>query len=155
MDYPTFTLALRVNFASGGEAESFGLKFIGSEGTLDVGYDTITLAKNPREPEYDYTISGFPQRLQGKMAAEFNKVAAQPVTVASLHPRSEEVFRAPRWFSAHREHHRAFYTAVRTRKPFFEDAVFGFRTAGPSLLTGTSMDEGRVCTWDAEKMIAG
>lgn len=155
MDYPGFTLALRVNFASGGEAESFGLKFIGSEGTLQVGYDTLTLAKNPRRPEYDYTISGFPQRLQGKMAAEFNKIAAQPVTASSLDPDSEQVFRAPRWFSAHREHHRAFYTAVRTRKPFFEDAVFGFRTAGPSLLTGTSMDEGRVCTWDAERMVAG
>jgi predicted dehydrogenase len=155
MDYPGFTLALRVNFASGGAAESFGLKFIGSEGTMDVGYDSLTLAKKPREPEYDYTINGFPQRLHGKMFAEFNKVAAEPVTPASLTPDSELVFRAPRWFSAHREHHRAFHNAVRTRKPFFEDAVFGFRTAGPSLLTGTSMEEGRVCTWDAEKMIAG
>lgn len=155
MDYPTFTLALRVNFASGVVAESFGLKFIGSEGTMAVGYDTLTLAKKPRGPEYDYTIAGFPQRMQGKMAAEFNKIASESVTPESLNPDSETVFRAPRWFSAHREHHRAFHQAIRSRKPFFEDAVFGFRTAGPSLLTGTSMDEGRVCTWDAEKMIAG
>jgi predicted dehydrogenase len=154
MDYPGFTLALRVNFASGGVTESFGIRFIGSEGIMSVDMDTVRLAKTPREPEFDYSIPNFPQKMQGQLAAEFNKRAMQAVTPQSLEPSTEAVFRAPRWFSAHREHHRNFINAVRTRKPFFEDAVFGFRTAGPSLLTNTSMEEGRVCKWDAETMTA-
>ena len=154
MDYPGFTLALRVNFASGGVAESFGLRFVGSEGVMEVDMDTLKLMKTPREPEYDYSISSFPQKMQGQLGGEFNKRAMQPVTPASLQPRSESVFHAPRWFSAHREHHRNFYNAVRSRKPFFEDGVFGFRAAGPSLLTNTSMWEGRACKWDAESMTA-
>lgn len=154
MDYPGFTLALRVNFASGGVTESFGIRFIGSEGTMEVDMDTVKLTRTPREAEYDYSIPNFPQKMQAQLAADFQKRAMQPVTPQSLEPSSESVFRAPRWFSAHREHHRNFIDGVRTRKPFFEDAVFGFRTAGPSLLTNTSMEEGRVCNWDAETMTA-
>jgi hypothetical protein len=48
-----------------------------------------------------------------------------------------------------------FIAAVRTRKPHFEDAVFGFRAAGPALLCNTSYFENRLCTWDPEAMKAG
>lgn len=152
--HPEFTLALRVNFASGLPQENFGIRFIGSDGIMQVGYDSLTLSKAPRVPEYDYSITSLPQRMHGQLQAEFQKAVSAPVTAASLNPSTEAVFRAPNWFSAHREHHRNFYNGVRTRKPFFEDGVFGFRTAGPSLLTNTSMTEGRVCNWDAVNMTA-
>ena len=35
-----------------------------------------------------------------------------------------------------------------------EDAVFGFRAAGPALLANVSYFERRICGWDAEKMEA-
>lgn len=152
--HPEFTLALRVNFASGGDAESFGIRFVGSEGVMEVDMDSLKLSKTPREVEFDYSINSLPQKVQWQLGAEMQKRAMQPVTPASLQPAGESVFRAPRWFSAHREHHTNFYNAVRTRKPFFEDAVFGFRTAGPSLLTNTSLDEKRVCKWDPENLTA-
>lgn len=152
--HPEFTLALRVNFKSGLPEENFGVKFIGSEGIMTVDMNTLKLEKTPREPEYDYTISSFPQAIQRQLAAEMNKRFSAPVTPETLQPKSDMEFTAPGWFSAHREHHRNFYNAVRTRKPFFEDATFGLRTAGPSLLTNTSMWENRVCKWDAEDMTA-
>jgi predicted dehydrogenase len=152
--HPEFTFALRVNFASGSAEESFGLKFVGSEGTIEVGFDTLTLRKHPQEKEFDYTIPTFPKRLHGQLQAEMQKLVDQPVNADSLKGNSEAVFRAPKWFSAHRQHHQNFYSAVRTRKPFFEDSVFGFRTAGPSLLTNTSMWESRVCTWNPETLTA-
>jgi glyoxylase-like metal-dependent hydrolase (beta-lactamase superfamily II) len=40
--------------------------------------------------------------------------------------------------------------AVRTRKPVFEDALFGFRAAGPALVTNLSYFEGRSLEWDPE-----
>ena len=57
-------------------------------------------------------------------------------------------FAPPASYNAHLEHHRNFINAVRTRKPFFEDGVFGFRTAGPALLTGVSYEEKKACGWD-------
>ncbi len=152
--HPEFTFALRVNFASGGSEESFGVKFIGAEGVMEVGFDTITLTKAPREPEFDYSIQNFPKRLHGQLQAKMQKIVDEPVNADTLRANTQSAFRAPRWFSAHRAHHQNFYNAVRTRKPFFEDSVFGFRTAGPSLLTNTSMWESRVCNWNPETMTA-
>ena len=47
-----------------------------------------------------------------------------------------------------------FYEAVRSRKRPVEDAVFGFRAAGPALLANVSYFERRICTWDADRMTA-
>ena len=44
------------------------------------------------------------------------------------------------------------FEAVRTRRPVVEDAVFGFRAAGPALLANHSYFENRAIGWDAEKM---
>jgi hypothetical protein len=41
---------------------------------------------------------------------------------------------------------------VRSRKPVIEDAAFGFRAAGPALLSNVSYFEQRVCKWDPETM---
>src|ERR1019366_1569423 len=42
--------------------------------------------------------------------------------------------------------------AVRSRKRPVEDAVFGFRAAGPALLANTSYFEKRMCRWDPDTM---
>ena len=43
LDYPGFTVQLKVNFESGTPNESFGVKFIGSEGTMTTGFDESTI----------------------------------------------------------------------------------------------------------------
>jgi len=58
----------------------------------------------------------------------------------------------PSGYDAHQEHHRVFYEAVRSRKKPVEDAVFGFRAAGPALLANTSYFEKRMCRWDPAAM---
>ena len=67
-------------------------------------------------------------------------------------PQSEQVFASPSGYDAHTEHHRTFWAAVRSRTPVVEDAVFGFRAAGPALLCNSSYFDGRVCQWDPEAM---
>jgi predicted dehydrogenase len=123
--HPEFTLALRVNLAAGAVTEKFEFRFVGSEGVMTVGMTQLRVSKTPREE-----------------------------SASSIEPTVETTWRAPSRYNAHLEHHRNFYQAVRTRKPFFEDGVFGFRAAGPSLLTNTSFYEGRVCKWDPETMTA-
>jgi len=153
--HPEFTFALRVNFASGGSEEQFGLRFVGSEGTMQVTMNQLTLSKAPRETEPGYTIGTFARATQEAFLKEYRKKYPETrPTVATLRPQQQEVFLAPRNHSAHFEHHQNFYAAVRSRKPFFEDAVFGFRTGGPALLCNTSMYERRICAWDPVKLTA-
>jgi len=64
----------------------------------------------------------------------------------------EDKYLPPSGYSDHLEHHRNFINAVRTRKPVVEDAVFGFRAAGPALLSNVSYFEKRVCVWDPQTM---
>ena len=70
----------------------------------------------------------------------------------ALRPREETVFAAPSGYSDTFDHFRNFFDAVRTRKPVVEDAVFGYRAAGPAVLTNRSYFEERPIGWDPEKM---
>ncbi len=153
VDYADFNLVLRVNLASGGVTDSFGLRFVGSEGTMTVGYSNLTIVRRPREAEPGYTIDTFPKAVQETFLEDYRaKYPKQTPTPDSMRPNKEDVFTPPRDHNAHLEHHRNFYNALRTRKPFFEDAVFGLRTAGPALLANHSYYERKICEWDAERM---
>ena len=143
-----------MNLACGNVTESFGFRFVGSEGQMTVGLNGLTLAKIPRETEPGYTIDTFPEKVRDEFLRKYRQeYPPQAVNADSIRAQSEMRFNAPRNHSAHLEHHRNFYTAVRTRKPFFEDSVFGLRTAGPSLLTNISLAEGRPCKWDPTRMV--
>jgi predicted dehydrogenase len=155
MDYPGFNLALRVNFKSGGIVEEFGVKFVGTEGTMNTGTTSLTISRTPRESEPGFTIDTFPKDVQKRFLEEYRqKYPPQRPSADAMRPDRTERYEPPRGHSAHLEHHRNFYAAVRSRKPFFEDGVFGLRAAGPSLLTNTSLWEERTCQWDAETMEA-
>lgn len=152
--HPAFTLALRVNFASGGAGENFSFRFVGSEGVMTTGFTTVGVSKVPREAEPGFTIDTFAKGTRDTFLREYReKYPQQRAAADSLRGTTETKFNAPN--NAHLEHHRNFYAAVRARKPFFEDAVFGFRAAAPALLTNTSLDLARPCSWNPETMTAG
>jgi hypothetical protein len=64
----------------------------------------------------------------------------------------EDKFQAPRGYSDHLDHHKNFLASVRSRKPVVENTTFGFRAAGPALLSNISYFEKRICEWDPETM---
>jgi hypothetical protein len=70
-----------------------------------------------------------------------------------MRPQGDERYLPPPGYSDWLDHHRNFVSAVRSRKPVIEDAVFGFRAAGPALLSNISYFEKRVCEWDPETMM--
>ncbi|MCU1262056.1 MAG: oxidoreductase domain protein [Bryobacterales bacterium] len=152
--HPEFSLMLRVNFKSGVAQEQFGFRFIGSEGVMDTSMSSLTLHKTPQEIEPGYTITTFPKAVQETFLREYrSKYPAVPPTADGIRPESSQTFAPPPGYDAHREHHRVFYEAVRSRKRPFEDAVFGFRAAGPALLSNTSYFEKRICRWDREQLV--
>jgi predicted dehydrogenase len=153
--HPEFSLSLRVNFKSGIGGERFGFRFIGSDGIIDTSMSNLVLQKTPPETEPGYTISTFSDAVQGQYMREYRQT--YPIIIASadgMRPASSQTFAPPRGYDAHRDHHRVFYDAVRTRKRPVEDAVFGFRAAGPALLSNVSYFEKRICHWNAQSMTA-
>src|SRR5271170_375920 len=58
-----FNLSLRVNFVDGGE-ESEGLIFTGSEGTMEIAGNAVSVSRSPREKEPGLTIDTFPLAMQ-------------------------------------------------------------------------------------------
>ena len=148
---PPFNLSLRVNFVDGG-AENSGLRFVGSEGIL--GIDTgVTLSRPPRQTEPGYTIETFSEPVrEAFLRAYREKYPLKRADADSLRPDSEERYVPPRGYSDLLEHHKNFIHAVRTRTPVVEDPAFGFRAAGPALLSNVSYFEQKLCHWDPQTM---
>lgn len=153
--HPEFTLSLRVNLASGLPEESFGFRFMGREGVMTTSMDTVKLDKAPAETEPGFTIGTFSSATQQQFLKDYRaKYPERARTVENMRSSREEVYRTPPGYNAHLEHHRNFYAALRSRKPFIEDAVYGFRAAGPALACNTSYFEKRIVNWDPQAMRA-
>ncbi len=58
-----FNLSLRVNFVDGGE-ESEGLIFTGSEGTMEIAGNTVSVNRVPREKAPGLMIGSFTEATQ-------------------------------------------------------------------------------------------
>jgi len=147
--HPEFTMSLRVNLKSGVPEERFGFRFMGTDGVITTSMSSLSLEKAPPEREPGYSIGTFPKAVQEEFLRQYRQ--KYPVASQSREDRTER-FAPPAGYDAHQEHHRVFYEAVRSRKKPVEDAVFGFRAAGPALLANTSYFEKRMCHWDPETM---
>jgi len=148
---PAFNLALRVNFVNGA-SENSGFRFAGSEGVLTVG-GGVTVSKSPRESEPGYTIDTFPKPVREEFLRRHREKYPQvKATADAIRPLTEERYNPPRGYSDHLDHHRVFFESVRSRKPVVEDAVFGFRAAGPALLSNISQSDQKLFDWDPEAM---
>ncbi len=145
-----FNLSLRVNFVDGG-AESEGLTFTGSEGTLEIGWGAVTVSRVPREKEPGLTIDTFPVAMQKQIETEYRR--KYPRThFEGEPPVGVEKYMAPAGYSDSYDHFKNFFAAVRSRKPVVEDAVFGYRAAGAALLSNLSLERGSVVRWDPDAM---
>ena len=145
-----FNLSLRVNFVDGGE-ESEGLIFTGSEGTMEIAGNSVSVSRVPRQKAPGYTVGTFTNAMQQQILEAYGQ--KYPTT----HPTGEppagvEKYVAPPGYSDSYDHFHNFFSSVRTRQPVVEDAVFGFRAAGAALLSNLSMERGTVVHWDPDAM---
>lgn len=153
-DYPQgFNLSLRVNFVNGGE-ESEGFLFTGSEGTMEIAGQTVTVTRVPREKEPGYSISTFTDAMQKEYLEKYHQKYPTTAPEGSTYTAIEK-FSAPKGYSDSVDHFRNFFSSVRTRKQPVEDATFGFRAAGAALLSNVSYEKGQTIKWDPETMKIG
>jgi predicted dehydrogenase len=145
-----FNLSLRVNFVDGGE-ESEGLIFTGSEGTMEIAGNSVSVNRVPREKEPGLSIDSFAEATQKAIREEYAKKYPRK------HPEDGptagyEKYVAPPGYNDSYDHFKNFLASVGTRKAPVEDAVFGFRAAGAALLSNLSMDRGAIVGWDPDAM---
>ena len=69
-----------------------------------------------------------------------------------VHLSGDEKYLPPPGYNEQLHHHRTFINSVKSRKPVVEDATFGFRAAGPALLSNISYFEERTVSWDPAAM---
>ena len=105
----------------------------------------------PREKEPGLTINTFPKAMQAKIQEDYDRKYPRK------HPDGKpsagyEKYVAPPGYSDQYDHFRNFFGSVRSRKPVVEDAVFGYRAAGPALLSNLSYFENRIIEWDPVNM---
>ena len=147
--HPAFNVMLRVNFKSGLPQESFGVKFIGSDGVMSTGYDGIRIEKSPVDKTPDYANGTFAAAQRDQLRADY--LSDNPDAGSNVAEKDVQVFD----MSVSQmllEHHKNFYRSIRDGRPSVEDGVFGLRAAGPALLTNASLFERKIVYWDPQQM---
>jgi predicted dehydrogenase len=145
-----FNLSLRVNFVDGGE-ESEGLIFTGSEGTMEIAGQSVSVNRSPRETEPGHTVDTFAEATQQQIITEYDK-KYPPAHPTEAPKAGYEKYVAPPGYNDSYDHFKNFFASVRSRQPVVEDATFGYRAAGAALLGNLSMEKGTVIHWDPDAM---
>ena len=139
--HPAFNLSLRCNFVDGTSGTTY-LKLVGSEGSMDVTWDSVTLKRNKTiESDDPFYI-------------EQMKRAGTPVSTRKrMLPPEEYTFDAEKgYLGGPYDHFANFFNAIRTNGKVVEDAVFGYRAAAPALLCNDSYSKDSAMLWNPEKM---
>jgi predicted dehydrogenase len=152
-EHPAFQVLLKVNLASGAEkTESGKVKFYGTEGVIDFGWNDFTVYRNKfsKSPGYGGwdAYDTYAKAMQEQIVEDYKK--RFPADDKKEWPSIK--FAAPGGYDDRYDHFVNFFESVRTKKPVVEDATFGFRAAAPCLACNESYFQKKVINWDAVKM---
>ncbi len=138
--HPPFNLSLRVNFVDGTGGTNY-LRMVGSEGSMTVEWDKVTLFRNR-----DNVDANDPLNL-----TKNNNTAGKEYVYdrKSMLPPDHIEYTAEKGYKgAHFDHHYNMYKAMRNNGKVVEDALFGYRAAAPALLCNDSYFNNKIMQWD-------
>ena len=142
--HPAFNLSLRVNFVDGTGGTNY-LRMVGSEGSMTVEWDKVTLFKNRSAVDAnDPLLQTKNNNPAGKEYVYERKTMLPP---DKLEYTAEEGYKG-----AHFDHFYNWATAIRQKKDVAENSLFGYRAAAPALLCNDSYFENKIMQWDPEKL---
>lgn len=137
--HPAFNLSLRVNFVDGTGGTNY-LRMVGSEGSMTVEWDKVTLYKNKEDVEDPLLASKMQPKDAGKAYVYDRK--------NMLGPDKLEYIADKGYKGAHFDHFYNMFNAMRTKGKVAEDALFGYRAAAPALLCNDSYFNNTILKWD-------
>jgi predicted dehydrogenase len=142
--HPAFNLSLRVNFVDGTGGTNY-LRMVGSEGSMTVEWDKVTLYRNRNIIDATDPLL----KTKNNTAEEKQYVYERKKMV----PPEEMIYTVEEGYKgAHFDHHYNWINAIRTKGKVTEDALFGFRAAAPALLCNQSYFDNKIIQWDPEKL---
>ncbi|SEW14195.1 Predicted dehydrogenase [Chitinophaga sp. YR573] len=142
--HPAFNLSLRVNFVDGTGGTNY-LRMVGSEGSMTVEWDKVTLYRNK-----EYAATDDPL-LQSKKDVDSGKQYVYE-RKDMLPPEKMEYAAEEGYKGAHFDHFYNLFTAMRTGGKVHEDALFGYRAAAPALLCNDSYFQNKIMQWDPKNL---
>ncbi|MEO6328544.1 MAG: Gfo/Idh/MocA family oxidoreductase [Ginsengibacter sp.] len=141
--HPAFNLSLRVNFVDGTGGTNY-LRMVGSEGSMTVEWDKVTLFRNNENID-----EGDPLLKTKNMAAGKEYVYERKTMMA---PEKLEYNAEKGYKGAHFDHHYNWANAIRNNAHVQEDALFGYRAAAPALLCNDSYFNNKITQWNPENL---
>lgn len=138
--HPAFNLSLRVNFVDGTGGTNY-LRMVGSEGSMTVEWDKVTLYRNKTSTDASDPLQ------QTKASAETGRQYVYE-RKQMLSPDQMEYTAERGYKGAHFDHFYNLFNAMRTKGKVAEDAAFGFRAAAPALLCNDSYFSNKIINWD-------
>ena len=154
--HPAFNFAMRVNFVDGSGGKE-GIRMVGSEGEMQLGWTTLTIKKKklPVAPGYGGwdSFGTFPEATQAAFEKAYQ--AQYGHLRSEMQEPGELIYAAPTSYGAEGsryDHFNNWFNAIRNGAPIIEDAAFGLRAAGPAIASLVSQTEGRIIRWDPVQM---
>ena len=139
--HPAFNLSLRCNFVDGTSGTTY-LKLVGSEGSMDVTWDSVTLKRN-KTTESDDPFYIEQMRKAGTPVSNRKRIIGP----------EEYTFQAEKgYLGGPYDHFVNFFNAIKNGGKVTEDAIFGYRAAAPALLCNDSYNQDTAILWNPEKM---
>jgi predicted dehydrogenase len=156
MSYPktdqhnSFQVATRVNLCDGEGKGGFGIKFIGTDGVIDIGWNEFKLTTLKRHVEPGYGGYDSYESFSSSQKEEFKKWYSSNYGTGKggFDNGKEQNFKAPEGYNDRLDHMIVFFNAIRTGSMIVEDASFGLRTAAPSLACNLSAEWQMPISWD-------
>jgi len=137
--HPAYNLSLRVNFVDGTGGTNY-LRMVGSEGSMTVEWDKVTLYRNNVMEDENDPLSQKNSQDTGRQYVYSRK--------QMLSPEKMEYTADKGYKGAHFDHFYNLFNAMRTNGKVNEDALFGFRAAAPALLCNDSYFNNKIINWD-------
>ncbi len=152
--HPAFQVITRVNLADGSGGAGFGIKIIGTEGVIDIGWNEFTLKTLKRHSAPGFGGYDSYASFSAKQKEEFKKWYNSEYGDAKVgYSMNKEVhFEPPKGYDDRLDHLIVFFNAIRTGSAILEDASFGLRAAAPSIACNLSTERKEPILWDPEKM---
>lgn len=151
---PSFQLYTRINLSSGEGKGGFGIKLVGTDGAIDIGWNDfkITTLKRSAAPGFGGYDSFDSFSAQQKEAYKKWYATTYGNAKGGYEMGTPIEFTPPANYDDRFDHMVTFFNGVRTGSAITEDAVFGLRAAGPSIACNISAAQNKALNWDAVKM---
>lgn len=153
--HPAFQVITRVNLAEGSGKGGFGIKFIGTEGVIDIGWNEFkvrTIKRNgaPGFGGYD-SFDSFSAKQKEEFRKWYDDKYGKATTGFTIN--KETSFEPIKGYDDRLDHMIVFFNGIRTGSKIVEDASFGLRAAAPSIACNLSAERKAAVLWDPEKMV--